>query len=218
MGSKEFVVIGLGNFGSAVALELSGLKCKITAIDIDKAKIQDLQDKVHVVIMGDATERAFLEQLEVEKFDGFIVSMGTDSHASILISLYLKELGAKKIIVKANSEDHAKILRKVGATETIIPEKQMAIRLSHSLAASNLVDYLPLTGEYCVAEINPPEKFVGKTLMELKLRKKHNIQLIAVKSGLDRNFNFGPGGDYQIKEADILVALGKREDIDKIQE
>ncbi len=218
MGSKEFAVIGLGNFGSAVARELSGLKCRVTAIDIDKTRIQELQDKIHLVILGNAAERAFLEQLEVEKFDCFIVSTGTDSHAAILISLYLKELGARKIIVKANSEDHAKILRKVGATETIIPEKQMAIRLSHSLAASNLVDYLPLTGEFCVAEINPPPKFVGKTLQELKLRKKHNIQLIAIKSGPDKEFNFGPGGDYRIKEADILVALGKREDIDKIQE
>ncbi|MDD4052160.1 MAG: TrkA family potassium uptake protein [candidate division Zixibacteria bacterium] len=218
MGSREFAVIGLGNFGSAVAAELSGLKCKVTAIDVNKTRIQELQNKIHLVILGNATERAFLEQLEVEKFDGFIISTGTDSHASILISLHLKELGAKKIIVKANSEDHAKILRKVGATETIIPEKQMAIRLAHSLAASNLVDYLPLTGEFCVAEITPPPKFIDKSLLELKLRKKHNIQLIAIKGGPDKGFTYGPGGDYRIKEGDILVALGRREDIDKIQE
>ena len=214
---KEFAVIGLGNFGATVARELSALDCRVTAIDIDKNRVQLLQDNVHMAIYADATERAFLENLEVDKFDCFIISTGEDSHAAILISLYLKELNAQRIIVKANSEDHAKILLKVGASETIIPEEQMAIRLSHSLAESNLIDYLPLTGDYCVAELAPPPRFVNKSLQELELRSNYHVQLVAVKDGQTREFNFAPGGQYRIRETDILVALGKREDIDKLR-
>ncbi|MCP4567796.1 MAG: TrkA family potassium uptake protein, partial [FCB group bacterium] len=149
---KEFAIIGLGNFGATVAEELAGLKCRVTAIDIDKGRVGQVQDLVDLAILSDATERAFLENIEVDKFDCFIISTGVDSHAAILITLYLSELGAKRIIVKANSSDHAKILRKVGASETIIPEEQMAVRLAHSIAQSNLLDYLPLTGDYIVAE------------------------------------------------------------------
>ncbi len=214
---KEFIVIGLGNFGATVAEELTKLNCRVTAVDIDKARVQSLQDCVHLAILGNATERAFLENLDVEKFDCFIISTGEDSHASILISLYLKELGAKRIIVKANSDDHAKILKKVGASEAIIPEREMAVRLAHSQAESNLIDYLPLTGEYCVAELVTPSRFVGKSLAELKLRTKHEIQLIAVKDGSSGELDFGPGGDFRIEESDILVALGKRADINRLK-
>ncbi|MCP4567528.1 MAG: TrkA family potassium uptake protein, partial [FCB group bacterium] len=168
-------------------------------------------------ILSDATERAFLENLEVDKFDCFIISTGVDSHAAILITLYLSELGAKRIIVKANSSDHAKILRKVGASETIIPEEQMAVRLAHSIAQSNLLDYLPLTGDYIVAELSPPEKFVGKSLMDLQLRVNYNLSVIAVKDVESGNFDFAPGGDYIVRAGDILVTLGKHEDIDKIK-
>jgi len=214
---KEFAVIGLGNFGAAVAQELTRLKCRVTAIDVDKTRVQELSERTHLAILGNATERAFLVNLEVEKFNCFVVSTGTDSHASILITLFLRELGAKRIIVKANSENHAKILRAVGATEAIIPEKQMALKLSQSLAETSLVDYLPLSGEYCVTEIPAPPKFINKSLQELKLRKKHNVQLIAIRDGITNEFTISPEADYRIKVSDVLVALGKREEIDKLR-
>jgi trk system potassium uptake protein TrkA len=163
---KEFAVIGLGNFGATVARELARLKCKVTAIDSNKALVQSLQGSVHMAIVANATEREFLENLEVDKFDAFVVSTGEDTDASILIALYLKELGAQKIIVKAKTEDHAKILLKVGASQAMIPEKQMATRIAHSLSETNLVDYLPLSEEYFVAEVPPPRKFIDKTLID----------------------------------------------------
>ncbi|HDL03467.1 MAG: TrkA family potassium uptake protein [Candidatus Zixiibacteriota bacterium] len=210
---KKFAVIGLGNFGANVAIELSKLDCKVTAIDIDKNKVQSLQDFAEMAIIADVSERSFLENLGVDNYDCFIVSTGKDSHASILIALYLKELGAAQIIVKANSEDHARILYKVGATEAIIPEKQMALKLSHSLARQNLIDQLPLTGEYYVAEIAPPDDFINKRLMELQLRTKYHVQVIALKDSITGEFEFAPGGEYTIKKNDILVVLGKEQDI-----
>jgi len=214
---KNFAIIGLGNFGATVARELSELDCRVTAIDSDKAKVQPLNDVAHLAILADATDRSFLENLEVESYDCFVVSTGKDSHAAILITLHLKELGAKKIIVKANSADHARILTKVGATEAVIPEKQMAKRLSHSLAQPNLIDSLPLTGGFYVAELAPPKDFVGKQLLEVQLRSRYHVQVIAVKGSAGGEVTFAPGGEYRFKQSDILVVLGKEDDIEKIK-
>jgi len=215
---KEFAVIGLGNFGATVARGLSELNCKVTAIDIDKARIQSIEEYANLAILADATDRKFLENLGVDNFDCFIVSTGKDSHAAILIALHLKELGAKKIIVKANSSDHAKVLMKVGASEAIIPEEQMASRLSHSLAKPNMIDFLPLTGDFFVAELSAPKAFVNKRLIDLKLRSKHHVQVIAVKDTASGEFNFAPGGDTKIKSTDIMVILGKEKDIEKLRD
>ena len=214
---KEFAVIGLGNFGATVARELSKLKCNVTAIDGDKARVLALQDIVRQAIVADATQREFLMNLEVDKFDCIVVSTGENTDASVLIALHLKDLGAQKVIVKAKSEDHAKILLKVGATQAIIPEKEMASKIAHSLAVSNLLDSLPLTGDYFVAEIPPPDKFVNKTLTELKIRAKYGVQVIAIKNADTGVFEFVPGATYRVKASDILVVLGQAKDIEKLK-
>jgi len=213
---KEFAVIGLGNFGATVARELSRLKCKVTAIDNDKGRVHSVQDEIHMAILADATERDFLQNLEVDKFDCFVVSTGENTHASILITLHLKELGAKRIIVKAKSDDHAKVLVKVGATQAIIPEKQAAIRIARSITESNLIDFLPLTGEFYVAELAPLTRFVGKSLKELKIRTKYNVLIVAVKDAAGKLI-FVPGGDYQVKASDILLILGEAGNIEQIK-
>ncbi|MCK5125091.1 MAG: TrkA family potassium uptake protein [candidate division Zixibacteria bacterium] len=215
---KEFAIIGLGNFGATVARELALADCRVTAIDSNKTAVQNLQDELDLAIIADATERAFLANLEVEKFDCFVVSTGSDSHASILITLHLKELGAKRIVVKANTSDHARILTKVGASEALIPEKMMATRLANSLSGSNLLDYLPLTGEYYVVELHPPSKFVDRTLKQLDIRAKFNCQIIAIREGESGEINPVPDGEYVIGENDILFALGKSGDIEKMKE
>lgn len=215
---KDFVIIGLGNFGATVARELSTLRCRVAAIDIDRAKVHLLEDRAHLAIVADATDRKFMENLGVENYDCFVVSTGKDSHAAILITLHLRELGARKIIVKANSEDHAKILLKVGASEAIIPEEQMAVRLSHSLARPNLIDHLPLTGDFYVAQIVPPSKFIDKRLLDLKLRTEYHVQVIAVQDTTTGKFNFAPGGEYLIRSNDLLFILGKEQDIEKIRD
>jgi len=215
---KNFGIIGLGNFGSTVVNELSDLNCNVTAIDNDKARVQSAKDFADTAIVADATNKSILENIGVGQFDCFIVSTGKDSHASILIALHLSELGAKEIIIKANSEDHAKILKKVGATQVVIPEQQMATHLAQNLAKPNMLDFLPLTDEYFVAEVAAPDHFVGKKLAELQLRNKFNVQVMAVKKPKTNEFNFVPGGESVIRDSDIMVVLGKEEDINKIRE
>lgn len=218
MAIRKFLVIGLGNFGAAVARELSTLDCEVTAVDQDKAKVQALVDDIDLAIVGEATDREFLENLQVEHFDCVVVSTGKDSHASILIALHLRELHAGKIVVKANSRDHAKVLVKVGASEALIPEEQMAIRLARSLAQPNMIDHLPLTADYSVAELVPPDHFVGKRLMDLQLRADYHVQVVAVRDSVSGELEFAPGGDYMIASHDILVVLGKQKDIDRLRD
>jgi trk system potassium uptake protein TrkA len=217
MTMKEYAVIGLGNFGATVARELNRLKCRVTAIDNDKGRVQLLQDEIHLGVLADATDRDFLENLDVRKFECCVVSTGENTHASILITLHLKQLGARQIIVKARSEDHASILKAVGATEAIIPEKQMAVKIAHSMAKSNLMDYLPLSESHYVAELPSPPKFVGKTLKDLKISSKFNVQVIAIKDTPSDKINFAPGGEYRIKGSDILVVLGESKDIERLK-
>jgi trk system potassium uptake protein TrkA len=214
---KEFAVIGLGNFGAMVARKLAEFKCKVTAIDIDKAKVQSLQQVVHLAILADATDIKVLENIDAKNFDCFIISTGDNSHASILITLHLKELGVKNIIVKANSDDHSKILYKVGASMTIIPEEEMAVKIARSLAQPNIIDYLPLSGDYSIAEVKTPAKFVGKSLMDLKLRTEYQVEVIAIKDSRTDKFTFIPGAAYKLREAEILILIGKNINIKRLQ-
>jgi len=214
---NEFAVIGLGNFGAMVARKLYDLGCQITAIDSDRIKVQDMQDHCHQAIVADATDKRFLQNIEVGRFDGFIVSTGDVEHASILITLHLREMDAKRIIVKANSVDHSKILLAVGADEAIIPEEEIAVKLAKSLAQPNLLDFLPLSEEYSIAELAPPNHFIGKSLIDLGLRSKYHVEVIAIKDVLTGEFKFIPGGGFKITDTDILVVLGKENDIEKIR-
>lgn len=214
---RDFAIIGLGNFGATVARRLSELGIRVTAIDADKDRVQTIQDELHTCIVADATAREVLEQLGVPHFECFVVSTGENTHASIMITLYLSEMKASRIVVKARSQDHATILQKVGATDTVIPEKQMAERLSYSLAQSDIIDYLPLTEDYSITEVTAPAKLVGKSLRDLDLRNRYQIQMIAAKPGGKERFDFAPGGDYVIDQGDVLIILGKTEDIDKLR-
>lgn len=217
MAKKKFAIIGLGNFGATVARELADLECEVTAIDIDRDKVQALVDEVALAIVGDSTEREFLENLDAEQFDCIVVSTGKDSHASILVALHLKELSAQKIVVKANSRDHAKVLVKVGASEAIIPEAQAAIRLSRSLVQPNLLEHLPLSQNFSVAEIKPTDDFIGKQLKELEFRSKYHLQVVAVRDTVDGDLEMAPGGNYEVKANDMLIVLGKDEDIEHLR-
>ena len=211
---KQYLVIGLGNFGATVVRELSRLGCRVTAVDRDRDKVQLMKDVASVVaIVGNAANHEFVARLQVPNFDGVLVSTGEDSHASILITMYLKELSAQAIIVKANSVDHAKILTKVGATQTVIPEQQMAAKVAHSLAQPNMIDFLPLASNFVVAELKPAAHLVGRRLKDSHIRAEYQVQVIAVRKAPSDRLIFVPDGDYVIQASDVLFVLGLESDI-----
>lgn len=214
---KHFAVIGLGNFGFHAARALFEDGNEVVAIDTDKSKVQAIDAHSTEAVVIDATDREALTSLGLENMDGVIVSTGTKISTSILICLYLHEIGVKKILVKALDEDHGKILKRVGATEIIHPERDMALRLSRGLSRPNVLDFIPLAEEFDLIQVGPPREFIGKSLKDLNLRAKYNVHIIAIKELVPENFVLVPPASFVIKDSDILIMLGKSEDIRKIK-
>jgi trk system potassium uptake protein TrkA len=214
---KRFAVIGLGKFGFHAAKALFEDGNEVIAIDADKGKVQAIDAHCTEAIVLEATDKAALKPLGLENMDGVIVSTGTKISTSILICLHLQEIGTKKILVKALDEDHGKILKRVGATEIIHPERDMALRVSRGLSRPNVLDFIPLSEGFDLVQVGPPRQFIGKSLKDLNLRAKHNVYIIAIKELVPENFTLVPPASFVIKDSDILIMLGKSEDIKRIK-
>jgi len=212
----KFAVIGLGSFGSNIAKTLYEKGNEVLAVDDDKEKIDEVKNFVSHAVHMDAADKENLQALGIKDMDVVVVSLGPEMEASILTVLYLHEMGTKRIVAKALTEDHAKILESVGATETIYPEKDMAIKTALRLSCPNVLEYLPLISGFGIQEIAPPEKFIGKNLRELDLRNKYGIQVIAIKELIPEKTTFVPKADFVLKDSDILVIMGKDKQLEKI--
>jgi trk system potassium uptake protein TrkA len=214
----KFAVIGLGNFGHYLAKSLYEEGKEVIGVDRNKERVQRLAESSSYAMAGDATDKSILESIGIEKDDVVIVSLGDNISASVLVTLYLKDLDIHNIYVKIISEDHGRALEKIGASEVIFPERDLAKKMAKSLTSPNFIDYLPLTEEYAIVEIAPPKEFVGKTLSELQMRNKYNISILAVRGLVPETMTMNPGGGFTVKDSDILIALGKPEDIEKIKD
>ncbi len=225
---KQFVVIGLGRFGSSIAKSLSEKKFDVLAIDEDENRVKQMEGTVSQAVVMDATDEKALKELGVADFDTAIVSMGETVEDSIMITLSLKEMGLRQVIVKAKSELHAKILKRVGADRIVFPEREMAERLADSLASPKIFDFIELSETHGIIEIVSPKKFIGKTLSGLKLREKYKASVIAIKrkvpfSQPDGSTDFkeeviiGPGGENEVISGDVLILLGALVDLEKIE-
>lgn len=214
---KHFAVIGLGNFGFYAAKALFEDGNEVVAIDRDKARVQAVDPHSTEAVVLDATDKEALKSLGMENMDGVIISTGTKISTSILICLHLHEMGVKKILAKALDDDHGKILERVGATDIIHPERDMALRVSRGLSRPNVLDFIPLAEEFDLVQVGPPSEFVGKSLKDLNLRAKFNVHIIAIKELVPENFVLVPPAGFVIKDSDILIMLGKSRDIRRIK-
>lgn len=214
---KRFAVIGLGNFGFHAAKALFEDGNEVVAIDTDRSRVQAIDPHSTEAVVLDATDKEALKSLGLENMDGVIVSTGTKISTSILICLYLQEIGIKKILAKALDDDHAKILKRVGATEIIHPERDMALRVSRGLSQPNMLDFIPLADEFDLVQVGPPRDFIGKNLKDLNLRAKYNVHIIAIRELVPENFILIPPASFVIKDSDILIMLGRSEDIRRIK-
>lgn len=212
----KFAVIGLGSFGGNVAKTLYEKGHEVLAIDADKDRIEEFKMSVSHAVQMEAADKENLQALGIKDMDVVIVSLGPNMEASILTVLFLHEIHARRIVAKALTEDHVKILEAVGATEVIYPEKDMAVRTALKLSDPNILEYLPLISGARIQEIAPPEKFIGKSLKELDLRNKYGIQIIAIKGLVPEKTTLIPTGDFVIKDSDILIIIGEDEQLEKI--
>ncbi|MEK7484090.1 MAG: TrkA family potassium uptake protein [Planctomycetota bacterium] len=218
----NIAVIGMSSFGFYLCQYLYGkTDVQIMAIDCDEEAIHRVKPYAHKAIIADAKNKDTLKKLGLAEFDRVILSLGEPIETSVLITLYLKEFGAKNIIAKAITEDHSKILTQLGATSIIFPEKEMAKRVAHTLCRKNLFDYFSLGSslddDYSVIEIVPPHSWCGKSLAEIEVRKKYNVQVIMIKEIVPANVVLIPEANYIVKDSDVLVLLGKDKNLEKIE-
>jgi len=214
---KRFAIIGLSSFGYYLSRYFSEYDTEVLSIDNDESKVDKVKEYVKKAVVADAKDKEALKNLGVDEMDAAVVTLGDDINSSILVTLYLKEMGVKEIIAKAVNEDHAKILNLIGATRIIFPERDMAKRVAHTLRKTSLLDYVYLSEGFSMIELAPPASWNGKTLAELKIRNKYNAQVIMIKEIIPENLVMVPGPNHIIKESDILVMVGPEQDLEKLE-
>ena len=214
---QRVVVIGLGIFGFNIVKELYENGFEVIAIDKNKEAVQRVRDLSTKAILADGMDREIMEQIGIQEDDVVIVSFGEDLAAATLITLHLRQMKVKTIIVKAPNEEHKLILEKVGATEVMIPEKEIAHKVAKSLISPNVIDYLPLSDDYMIFELAPPNAFLGKSIAQLQLRSRYHIEVIAVRDVVSDKLQMVPRADFVIKDGDVLVVVGKEKDIQQIK-
>jgi trk system potassium uptake protein TrkA len=214
---QRVVVIGLGIFGFNIVKELYENGFEVIAVDKGKDAVQRVRDCSTKAILADGTDKEIMEAIGIQEDDCVIISFGEDLAAATLITLHLRQMKVKTIIVKAPNEEHKLILEKVGATEVMIPEKEIAHKVAKSLISPNVIDYLPLSDDYMIFEMAPPNSFLGKSIAQLQLRSRYHIEVIAIRDIVFDKIHMVPGAEFVIKDGDLLVVIGKEKDIQLIK-
>ncbi|MBE3520244.1 MAG: TrkA family potassium uptake protein [Firmicutes bacterium] len=214
--TKQCLVIGIGRFGSSVAETLTELGAEVLAVDKEEERVRAVAPRVTQAIVADATDETVLREIGVRNFDVVICSMGESLEASLLVTMLLKELGAKRVIVKAANEIHGRILAKIGADTVVYPERDMGKRLAYSLLSGSIIDSIELSSDYRVVEVVVSGGLVGKTLRGLNLRNKIGVNVMAVKRG--SQVNVAPDPDEPLEEGDILVVVGPNSGVARLNQ
>jgi trk system potassium uptake protein TrkA len=214
---QRVVVIGMGIFGFNIVRELYAGGFEVIAVDKNKDAVQRARDCSTKAIQADGTDKEIMEAIGIQEDDVVIISFGEDLAAATLTTLHLKQMKVRTIIVKAPNEEHKLILEKIGATEVMIPEKEIAHKVAKSLISPNVIDYLPLSDDYMISEIAPPNSFLGKSLAQLQLRNRYHIEVIAIRDIVSDKITTVPGAAFVIKDGDVLVVVGKDKDIQQIK-
>jgi len=220
---KHFAVIGLGRFGFSVAKTLAKYGSEVIAIDNHEERVKKVSDFVTFAVQLDAMDEKALRSVGVQNVDTAIVSIGENIEASILVVMILKEMGISNIIAKAVTTLHGKVLENLGVKRIIFPERDMAIRVAHSLIRPKVLEQLELSEEYSIVELSTPANLIGKTINESQLRNKYGVNLIAIKrkvttekGTIKEAWNVNPLPTDTMHEADILVLIGLNDDLDKL--
>lgn len=215
MKAKQFLVLGLGRFGTSVACTLCELGQEVLAVDANEHLVEAISPHVTQAIQLDATDEEALASLEVQSFDVAIVSIGQNTHDSILVSVLLKELGVPYLVAKANDELHAKVLRKIGVDRVVFPERDMGARIARSLLTPNVLELMELTGDYQIIEIRVPAKWVDNSIIDLNVRRRYGLNILAIYRG--ERFLVSPAPDMLFEQGDTVLVMGRKDDIERLE-
>ena len=210
---KSVLLIGLGRFGRHIAMKLNSMNCHVMAVDDNEERVNAVLPYVTDGIIGDSTNENFLSSLGVKDYDACIVAIGDDFQSSLETASLLKELGAKKVIARASRGVQEKFLLRDGADEVVYPEKQLAAWTAVRCVSDNVLDYIELGNDYSIFEIAVPENWVGKSILELDVRRKYNLNVLAVRKHGDLKVEAVL--DDELQATDSLLVLGREKDIQK---
>ena len=224
---RQFAVIGLGRFGSSIAKTLSEKGKEVIGIDSREQIVQEMSEVISQAVCVDAKDDKALKALGIKNVDVAIVAIG-DLESSILITLMLKEMGIKEIVAKAVTDDHKKVLEKIGATRIVMPERDMGQRVGNALVTPQVLDHIDLSEDSSIVEIVSPPDFVGKSLRELDVRARHGVNVIAIKRKIrslstkgeakeEEKIEVTPEADEIIRDKDVLVIIGPNDKIERLK-
>ncbi len=212
--TKQFMVLGMGLFGSSLAKALHDMGHEVLAVDSDADLVEAIAPHVTQAVQIDATDEAALQELGVRNFDAVIVSIGKNMRDSILVCVIIKELGVPYLIAKATDEIHAKVLRKIGVDRVVFPERDMGIRVAKSLITPNVLEMMEFSGDYRLIEVILPPKWAGNSISKVDVRRKYGISILAIQR--DGQFIVSPSPDTVFEIGDILLVLGQKDDINEL--
>ncbi len=212
---KQFAVIGLGRFGTSVAITLYRMGYEVLAIDSSPEKVQAIANDVTHAVEADATDEVALKALGLNNCDVVVVAIGQDIKASILATLVLKGAGVPRVVAKAQDDLHGKVLEKVGADQVIYPERDMGIRVANNLVSTNVLDHIELSADHTIAEVIIPASFEGKTLGQLNLRARYGLNVLAIKR--NEQIIISPTAEDYLSHNDIIIVLGEKDRLAKFQ-
>ena len=215
---KRFVVIGLGNFGAGVAESLHAKGYDVIALDVNEQAVDRIGHKVTRAVVADGRQREVLERVGADQADVGIVSTGDDLAASVLATLALRDLGVRDIFAKVVSRDHARIMDQLGVTETIFPERESALRLAERIVSTEILNYVQLGRGFSLQELAVPERWIGQSLRELELPRRHRVSVLAVHDVLNDAITPVPDPDAPLKESDTILVAGADEDLARVAE
>jgi len=215
MASKSFVVYGLGKFGYSVAVSLAKNGCEVLAVDIDGDLVEDIANDVTLAVRANVKDPNVYHSLGIGNMDGAVVAVSGDMEASIMATILSKEAGIPYILSKASSETHAEVLKRVGADQVILPEREMGSRIARNMVFGKFVDTFELSSTYSMVELEVPDSWVGKNLRELDVRRRYGVNVIAVREGEKINANMNP--DEPLAPHQIILTVGNNDDLKKIK-
>lgn len=212
---RSFAVIGLGRFGTSVATTFTNLGHEVLAIDLDQERVNYIAETVTQAARLDALDENSLRSVGIRNFDVVVVAIGKDIQASILVTVILKEMGVKKVVAKAQTQLHGKVLERVGADKVVFPEWDMGIKVARALVSKNIMEQIDISPEHSLIEMQVPLIFINKSLEKSAARHKYGMSILAIRRGND--IIISPGAAEVMLEGDILVVIGKYDKLQKFQ-
>lgn len=212
---KQYAVFGLGNFGRSVALTLESLGCDVVVVDKSLEKIQEIADSVAYAMRADVTDPEVLKTLGARNLDGAVVAVSDNLEASIMSILVSKEMGIPRVVAKAKDDLQATVLEKVGADEIVYPERDMGARVAKNLMSTTFADWIELSNDYSLVETEIPKEWIGKSLIELRVRERFDVNVVGVEINGEVEVTFDP--QLPLPQNAILILIGSNKTLEKFQ-